>query len=576
VQIAIATSPDGQWVAVKQGAKLTLYTIGGQVSGTATLSSADADLAIVGPPIGVVAVERNGAGDGGVGGETAVIGLAVPGLGETARFAMSGAHELAAVTGPRLALVGRSNRSLAVLRAAGRAFMSQPCDPGGAIELIAGLERNQLLVVLPKRMEVWDAVSCRPVLRPTFTLPPAPRRIGSLAGHVWAYRPGTNEVVLFRLSDGRAFAHRTISPVEDVISHPTSPYLVARTSGGLLRVQAFAHTSEEISAPPADAYAIAGASAPHNPTGTPAADLTLVGVRADEEPWSRPLVVDTQAARPLSAASAGASPAPAVAAGAAVAAAEPTVDGPMRMRLGRDRPAAAPLAPTTPPAATSATWRDALVDFAAELRKEDRGPQEVPAMALGTSLSQLCHRAELGTPARRALTVLYAAYLGGEPAVPMGRLARLVGGDPGWAEALGTGELAERGLVASRGGRVALVDAIARAIDGAAPRAYDVVGDGTPGYVAGGRILDPADASGDGLGEPITAMTAALGRFALVTGPLTTAVLEAYARGLVAVAIAGTGLRLRAVRVPRGAGLIVIAPRAELPPAMAMWPTLET
>ena len=56
---------------------------------------------------------------------------------------------------------------------------------------------------------------------------------------------------------------------------------------------------------------------------------------------------------------------------------------------------------------------------------------------------------------------------------------------------------------------------------------------------------------------------------------LATGVLEAFAHGLTAVAILGPGTRLHAVRVPRGGGLLVVAPPEALPPAMAMWPTLD-
>jgi len=552
VDTAIATSPDGQWVVVRQGAVVRLFTLAGEAAGVATLASSDADLAIVGPPTTVVVIERTGTGEGGLGGETAAIALAVPGLGETARIVVDGAHDLAATTGPRLALIARGTRALGVLRAVGRAFMSQLLDAGGPVELAAGLDRNQLLLVLAKRLEVWDAVSGRPLLRPTFTLPPAPRRIGAAVGHAWCFQPGGTELVLYRLSDGRPFAHRLGSPIVSVASHPASPYLVAETAGGLFRVQAFAHSTDRITAPPGEAFGIAGASTAVTavaPTGASAADLKLVGAAATGDPWWQPVVSDgpgEQAPPPSSS----------EAMEQIRAAREPRAQAP-----GRETPAHGP----------GASWREPLVAFAAELHGKDGDRvAEVPALALGTSLSDLCQRAQLSTPARRALTVLYACYLTGEPALPIARLATLVGGDDGWREALATGELAERGLVTTRAGMIAVIDPIARVIDGAAPRTIDVVGDGPASIVAGAHLVDPLR-----LGEPLAAMTRALGRFALVTGPLSIAVLEAFAHGLTAVVIAGPTVRLRPVRVPRGAGLLVVAPVDVLPPSMAMWPTLS-
>lgn len=545
VTTAIATSPDGQWIAVRQGRELRLYTLAGDESGAATLATAEADVAIVGPPITAIAIERTDD-------ETALAALAVPGLGETARVTVDGAQELAATTGPRLALLARKNRGLAVLRTSGRAFMSQVCDPGAPVELLAGLDRNQFLVVLPKRLEIWDAVSCRPVLRPAFALPPAPRAIGACAGHVWCHQIGGRELVLFRLSDGRPFAHRLGSPISAVASHPATAYLVAITDSGPMRIQAFAHTIERFSTPPAEAFAIAGAlTSSAGPSGAPASEVRLVGAAAEGPPWIIALLD-------------GAATAPGPADDA------PTTSAAMEtIRAARtEAPAAAPV--STRGGGPGPSWREPLVAFATELAGKDTARAEIPPLPLDTTLAHLCQRAQLATPARRALTALYAAYLAGDPGIAIARLAKLVGGDDGWREALGTGELGDRLFVTSRAGKVSVVDAIARALDGAAPRAIEIVGTESPASIAGGHIVDPGQ-----LGEPVAALTAALGRFALIAGALSTGVLEAFAHGLTAVAIAGPGTRLTAVRLPRGAGLLVVAPPEALPPAMAMWPTLD-
>lgn len=541
VTTAIATSPDGQWIGVRQGAELRLYTATGAESGAATLSTADADIAIVGPPVTMIVVERPE-------GETALAALAVPGLGETARVTVDGAQQLVATTGPRLALLTRGSHRLAVLRTSGRAFMSQACDPGGPVELIAGLDRNQLLLVLHKRLEILDAVSCRPVLRPAFALPPAPRAIGACAGHVWCHQIGGRELVLFRLSDGRPFAHRLGSPIIAVAAHPATAYVVAITESGPMRIQAFAHTIDRFTVPPAEAYALAGGmTSSTGPSGAPGSELRLVGAAAEGPPWIVPLL-DPGATE--------------TAAGADEPAAAPAT-------LRGARIETAPPVPMPRGGGPGPAWRDPLIAFATELGKAT-GQPEIPPLPLDTTLAHLCHRAQLATPARRALTALYATYLVGDPGITIARLARLVGGDDGWREALGTGELGDRLFVSSRSGKVSIVDAIARVLDGAPPRAIDIVGTESPAAIAGGHIVDPGP-----LGEPIAALTAALGKFALIAGALSTGVLEAFAHGLTAVAIAGPGTRLHAVRIPRGAGLLVVAPPEQLPPAMAMWPMLD-
>jgi hypothetical protein len=585
VDTAIATSPDGQWIAVRQGAVVSLYTAAGEEAGAATLASSDADLAVVGPPITVVVVERTGAGDEeaggpgkGVGGETAVIALAVPGLGETARVAVGGAHDLVATTGPRLALIGRAQRSLGVLRASGRAFMSQPCDPGGPVELVAGLDKNQLLVVMAKRLEIWDAVSCRPLLRPTFTLLPAPRRIGSIVGHVWCYQPGGTELVLYRLSDGRPFQHRLGSPIEAIASHPASPYLVAVTTGGILRIHAFAHSVDWITPPAAEAFAIAGASAlgAVGPTGAAASDLTLVGATSAGPPWHQPIAAE--AAPPPEGPVPTSSEAMEIIRTARDRRGPAPASPPERMPMGDRYPgygytpgSAAAGAAGANPAAVGPAWRQPLVDLATELvaaKPGDAAP-ELPALALGTSLSDLCQRAQLSTPARRAMTVLYGCHLIGQP-IAIARLARLLGGDDGWTEALGAGELAERGFVTSRAGLLQLADPVARAIDGAPPRALDLVGDGPAQLVVGGHVVDPARVP-----DPVPALARALGRFGLATSSLSVATLEAFAHGLTAVALPAPSARVHIPRIPRGAGLLIVAARTSLPPSLSSWPTFD-
>ena len=52
---------------------------------------------------------------------------------------------------------------------------------------------------------------------------------------MWVTRPGSDEMFVYRLSDGRPFRHYAGAPIEEVISHPASPLLVLVTGRGLVR-----------------------------------------------------------------------------------------------------------------------------------------------------------------------------------------------------------------------------------------------------------------------------------------------------------------------------------------------------
>jgi hypothetical protein len=265
--VGVVVSSDGQWIAVRRGREIRLYLSDDNIAaGAATLDSDDVDLAFVGPPITLIAVER--------GENTTVRALSPPELADSARTTLEGLVDLAATTGPRLALIARQRQQLAVLRSSGRAFMPQPVEPG-VVEFAVGLDRNQLLLGLPKKIEVWDAVSGRPLQRHTYQLPPPPRKLGAAAGHVWAARIGHDDLIVYRLSDGRPFAHSIGSSIVDVVAHPASPMLVVATGRGLVRVNCYAHTVEPIAAPDAIAYALAVVGG----------DARLIGVPREGAPW---------------------------------------------------------------------------------------------------------------------------------------------------------------------------------------------------------------------------------------------------------------------------------------------------
>ncbi|HUJ57268.1 MAG TPA: hypothetical protein VLX92_02200, partial [Kofleriaceae bacterium] len=430
----LATSPDGLWAVARAGREAWLLAGGaGPPAGHLVLDGDDAELAFVGPPSALLAIAR-------APGATRVA-LYQPPLAEpVARLELDLAARLGAITGPRLALIADDRQHVVLVRAAGAALAHHTIDAGAPIELVVGLERNQLLLAVARELKVYDAVSGRPLLRLGLQLPPMPRTMGSAAGHAWAIRgggqrsgpdrfAGADDVFVYRLSDGRPFRHVVGEPIEAIISHPASPILVVVTARRLIRLHCFAHSLTLIDAPawrPGDALAqlVVGD------------DISLLGLAEDAtEPWR------------LAIGGAGAPLQPTAAEPSEPAAMVTAADRFRQMRAGSGEAAtaAAPSAPVRAPA----PWRDPLASYGNELaRGVDAEPPQVGAEH---ELGELAQRLALSAAARRALVALYALHLIGAPGLAIARLARALGD---WTEPLGQGELAALAMISRVRGRV--------------------------------------------------------------------------------------------------------------------------
>ncbi|HEY4179747.1 MAG TPA: hypothetical protein VGM90_23055 [Kofleriaceae bacterium] len=528
----LATSLDGQWVTVRRGRDVTLFdkAVAPPV-GQLALDSDDVDLALVGPPTVLVVVTR--LPEGG----SKIELCQPPYLDVAARLDLEQHVRLGGVTGQRVVLVGPENKGVQIVRAANRSLTPAAIDPGGAVEFSVGLERNQVLFSLLRKLEVWDAVSARPLLRLSLQLPPPPRTVGSAQGHLWVTRPGSDEVYVYRLSDGRPFRHFVGSPVEDTISHPASPLVVFVTARGLVRLHCFAHSLHVV-------------DAPWTP-GTPLAqlvigdDIALIGMDENAaEPWRVPI------------AGAGApsatEPTPAAAPTDAEIVVSTAAD---KLRALRDRDGGSPdrSAPTSALGAPTASpsrrgWRDPLAAFGLELSRGVDG--DVPVVAVDTELGELAHRLTLSGPARRALVALYSLYLIGEAATPLSRIAHALGD---WTEALGTGDLGALQMLTKRGGKVGLRPMISSLLDGVAPRAVRLVGSSHQQPRAG---VFRATRDGRTDAELEAALATQLGRIAVVTGASNTAITEARMLGATALALAAPPSQPSPW--PRDAALVVV------------------
>jgi hypothetical protein len=588
----IVTSPDGQWAAIRRGREVSLLAGGaGPPTAQLELETEDADLIIVGPPSVLVAITRGPGLD-------RVVLYQPPYLDAVARLDLDQAMALTAVTGSRIVLIAADRKTLTVVRIAGRALSAHPIDPQSPIEFAVGLERNQILLSLLKKLEAWDAVSCRPLRRMQVALPPAPRTIGPAHGHLWAIKPDRDAIWVIRMSDGRPFAHAIGAPIDEVIYHPGSPLLIIATPRGLVRLHCFAHSLTVIDAPwepgmplaqlvvgddisllglgphddepwrvpiggaGAPAITLDSGDAPSEPPLTTAADK-LRAMRERTDPRSLDARGgDPRGGDPRGGDARGGEDGPGERGPPAVAhdAPRPTHvdDEPSRpslaaARIASARDGAAPRA--IEPGRARPAWREPVAAYGAELARGNEA--EPPVIAVDSELGQLVHQLALATPARRALIALYGLYLIGEPALAVARLAQALGD---WPEVLGQGELGAFALLRRRGGRVTLRATVTDLLDGLAPRAIRLAG--APGRAPRPGAFQRARGS-RGLAALEAELADELGRLAVVEGKPARAVLEARLHGATAIALAPPPAR--PAPWPRGASLIVVTDGA--PPA---------
>jgi hypothetical protein len=519
-QRMLATSPGGRWTIARDGRELLLF--GQDRRRRFELDCDDVDLMFVSPD-SLIEIARDG-------GRTRVHLREMPMLETVARLELDLPVWLRAMTGPRLALVAADNQHVAIVRVAPRALGQQALDVGVPFEFVVGLERDQLLFALPKELKVWDAVSGRPLLKLALPLPPAPRNVGTAAGHLWAVRKGGEDVFVYRLSDGRPFQHRIGAKIEEVIAHPSSPILVLATPRGLVRLHCLAHTVTAIEHAP---------WAPPEP-GKPPMPLAQLAVGDEirvlgmpdgaKQPWAMTITGTSARAADM---------APFVEDSAAPAAeAKPREP--------------APDAVTTPvivPPAPRKTWRDRLAVYGEHL-VHGGARSELGVIEEASELGVLAERLLLTEHARRALAALYALYLVGEPAVAIARISQAL---ENWAEPLGQGELAALAMLRRRDGTVALRKPVTDLLDGAPPSSIRIAG-GEPTTPRAGAFRVARDGRPDA--EIEADLVAKLGRIAMVTGPLSRALLEARVHGATAVTLAPPGER--PTPWPKGAGLVLV------------------
>ena len=528
---SLAAAPDGHWVAIRNGTEITLLPEGvAPPAGRVDIGSTDADIAFVGPPAIVIAVVRNVA--------PRVMLYQTPSLEVIARHDLDQPMRIAAVTGPRVALLSNDHKRLVIVRVAASALAAQTINLDGPADFIVGLDKQQLLISIQRRLEIWDAASGRPSMRMQLQLPPPPRTVGAAQGHIWVTRPSADDVILYRLSDGRPFRHVVGAPTLDVCATPASPIAVVCTTRGLVRLHCFAHSLTAL-----DAAWTPGTPLAQLVTGD---DVTLLGLPDGKaEPW-RVRIAGTGApviAPPTDDDGSGATPT------TPPSTRDPVVrfrkSGPIEPVLMTASPAPVepPPAPTPPPASvapvpppprhrapTARDWREGLAAIGAQL--VSGATPELAVSIDDSELAALADRLLLAKRSMRALLVLYSAYLVGEPALSIADLAQIL---DDWHEPLGTGELGALGMLRRNRGRVALRTAVTDLLDGNPPRAVRLVaGSASASKPRAGAWRFAREGKSDAELESVLA--ARLGPIAIVQGKPERALLEARLHGATAVA----------------------------------------
>ncbi|HTJ41051.1 MAG TPA: hypothetical protein VL463_03120 [Kofleriaceae bacterium] len=544
--VSLAASPTGAWVARRTGAQLTLHAAARLGEALAIeLATDDVDITFAGPPDQLVVVAR-------APGATQVLLYNPPDLEIAARAEIEGKAELAGVTGPRLALITGEHRTLVLVRCAPRALVVQPTESGPLVEAAIGLEDNKLLVVQPKKIEQWDAIARRAMLRLNLPLPPLPRLLGAAKGNFWSAVAGRESVYVYRASDGRAFEHRLEGAVIAAASSLASPYIAVATDAGLLNVHAFAHTTTSLGARTAAALAQA----------VVADEPILYGCDGADALWRLSLVEGASIERQQIATSSST--------------ASSSGGRGLKLDLGQGssgKPAVAKLVKPAKGGEGSRTWRESLVQwcedaFAREKRSEmlvKPEPIDDPQIPFDAALSVMGDR--ISPTARRTLALLYGGWLRGTPAINISALAAVLGGgEDAWAEALGTGALGGQGWAVVEGGKLALAPVIARHLDGAPPRAVRLIGEPPAREAPHGVVITTLDERA--IAERLGAIAVARVGASIVEAALEAKVNDA------ALVVAQPDEHAIAALVERGGDAIVIAtePRPGRLASFVSWP----
>ncbi len=516
---------DPDWVVVQRDQIFSLLDANNVMAGELELHDVAAELPILFCNGSVLVTQHNAEA-------TTVTALTIPNLTLSAQLQLPGRWMPRCVTGQRIALLAESGLKIAIVRVAARALAVIEFDIGAPAEFVLGLDKHQVVVGAGKKLETFDALTGRPMMRVNVTLPPAPRHVGAAQGHLWITRPGSDSLTVVRLSDGRVFPHVVGAEPLAVYSDLHSPYIVIATDRGLVRLQCFSHSLVALGTPPAQAWAL-------QPHGN---DTMLLGMSAqDHTPWraglgSNNAISPSQAHDVLP-----------------VPLATPKVV-PQAALVPSMQPLTRTMQPLAHPATTS--WRSQLAAVDVEVGNLAAQRAAVPAER---TLMQWCSLVGCSDIATAAIIILYARHLRGAAPVAISHAARYLGDqDTAWHEVLGHGQLAAHGLlnVGHLGLSLSLVGC--RFFDDSQPSLLLRQGTGTR-QLGPGIYWSPVRTDLAGALAQITQQLS--GGLAVLPKATVSTITEAYLHGLTIVLVDSEAETQTAVaQAPSGAALVITTP----------------
>jgi hypothetical protein len=402
--------------------------------------------------------------------EAVITSYGLDDLAPVATAILPGAWKPTGATCGRLILLHRDRLHITAVKVGKRALTPGQMALGLPTEIALPLDRPAVLVTKQLAFEIWDIIELRPSLRLGFGIPPAPRTMVAALGHAVVIHDGTDGLTLFRLSDGRPFRCNLGSPILQCLADVGSPYLILRTSDGLVRLHCFSHSMVAVNAPPAICYALL-------PNGD---NTQLAGwAPGDAAPWRASLMGPAmeRTATPVAAPAASA------------ASSTPQLLTPAEVVSGASLPVELDLA---------TNWRHRLM----QVHNSNPASAQAYLTALTTDNVMLtwCTRSGCTSAAQALLTVLYARYLGGQPAIAIAEVATLLSSitdaENAWREALGTGLCGDNGLLWHQDGTVRLASVAGRYFDGAMIDAPSAAGSHPHAKLHGTHLLlDDRDSS---------------------------------------------------------------------------------
>ncbi|HEX2689193.1 MAG TPA: hypothetical protein VHN14_21375 [Kofleriaceae bacterium] len=506
----VSVAADGTFAAITESPRVTLLEL---PSGTAFAEigvdpdALASEVAWVSTPPRLLVLSRYAA-------HTTVHLLDPSGPHTIAEIRMESPMRLCATVGAFALVVGA--QSAAVLAASESHVMPHPF-PARVMPVAAGAAAGQFVVALAGSIEEWDPQSRMPKRRLRLPRTAAITAVGGSDRVVWMttqQEPARIDVIPL-VNRGQPKAHDLPEPIARIAGHPRSDlvacigahsgrlYIVdldGRTRlrvigpGGIDRIEAAglvvgrmlgvlaAQAQRPIAIMPLDSRDFE-AALPRSEPDEPAKPAPLPEARgeraAPREPHARD---DHDERRPLLPAAALSSPK--VAASAATQSAASTGErfSAWRDLVRQNQPRVNPIA-SVPGAAGSLarsdarqSWRDEVVVWSRTIAAgamDDHAP-------LAPAIDAVLARFDLALQLRPVLVLLYGAHLCGERGVAPVDVARIL--DRQWDEALGRGELAQRGVADYAGSRVTLSPGILRVLDELPPVTGTLVG--APGPVA--------------------------------------------------------------------------------------------